>query len=74
MSAVQAPLYGERGILPALPARGMESGEFGEFRLFGGDDCAAVCDDFILAVFLSGFYFPLSWRLSFSRLFHHRFL
>lgn len=73
MSAVQASLSGEQRILPELSATGMESGKLGEFGLSGRNDSAAVCDDSILAVLLSGFYFPLNC-LRFSRPFRLLFL
>jgi hypothetical protein len=50
--AMQAPLSGERGILPALFESGMESGKLDEFRLSAGDDFAALCDNTFLDTFL----------------------
>lgn len=52
MQKVQAPVYGEPGVLSALPgALHLESGIVGESRLPAGNDPASFGDAFVL-VFL----------------------
>jgi hypothetical protein len=72
MSAMQAPLSGRRGLLPALPAYGVESGKLGEFGLSPGDYPAADFYDFVLAVFLSRLFNALGkiGRLNKAARFH----
>ncbi len=60
---LQTPVYGERGILPALPARRMESGKLDEFGLSFIIYTAAAGDDFVLVVFLSGNLYEVDFRL-----------
>jgi hypothetical protein len=55
---MQASVYDKPGILPALSrALHLESGILGKRRLSFNDDSAAVFDDSLLAVFVSGSFF-----------------
>jgi hypothetical protein len=57
---MQASVYGNGGVLPALSrALYLESGILGKFGLSFADDSAAVFDDFLLAVFVSRSFFQI---------------
>jgi len=62
LPTMQASVYGKRRVLPALSrALHVESGIVDEFGLSADDDCAAFCDDFVLAVFLYEFFYKISF-------------
>ncbi len=64
LSGMQAPFFGERGILPALPrALYLESGKLDESGLSFINHRAAAFDDFVLVVFLSRVYFQIDFRV-----------
>ena len=67
---MQASVFGAEGVLPALSRTlHLEPGILGERRLSVGNDSAAVCYDFFLAVFLFGNYFWFIGEAYFSNMF-----